>query len=410
MSAKKGFTQPLHARVGFILIDIVYLSAVFIIVIIPLIGWSVNEYAWTTHSFKALRALNLADAGADLAVWEIVHNNAQFTGWSGINPKTLTLASFKDDFSETIGDIAVTGDNTSPGHYLITSKGFVPDMANPTAKKTVKVKVFPHALFNNGLFGTSSVSISGNSVIDSYDSSIGPYSPITARANADVGTNGILSISDNAVVKGDALIGPNGSASGVTQANVTGEIFYSGEEVELAEVELPDYLAALSSLGDLTIGGQNEVTLPSGNYRYENISVTGQSALTISANTNLYVSTSFTVAGQAMVITQGAVEIYLGGDGSFAGKGIVNETGLPNNLEIYGLGDDTSLSFGGLNDFYGTIYAPDSTIYMGGNATYFGAVAGSSITLGGNNAFHYDEALSQNGPFSGYDIAYWQED
>ncbi len=397
---------------GFLLLNIVYLSAIFIIVIIPLIGWSVNEFSWTNRSFKSIQALNLADAGAELAVWDIVYNNAQFAGWSGINPKTLTLSDFTDNTGEVIGDITISITNTSPGHYLIVSKGFVPDQSDPVTKKTVKVKVFPHPLFNNGIFGNTAVSFSGNSIIDSYDSSAGPYSPLTARSNGDVGTNGTLTIQGgNAIIKGDVVIGPNGAISGYSPSNVTGEVFYSGNEVELESVTLPAYFTGLTNLGSLSVGGKQEATILPGNYFYENIAVDGKGALTISGNTNIYVHTNFTVSGgDAIVVTQGPVEIYIGGTGSFAGQGIVNATGVPGNLQIFGLGAGTSLSFSGQSDFYGAIYAPDSSITMGGIASYFGAAIGGSVTLGGNNMFHYDESLSQNGPFVGYDIAYWQED
>ena len=137
--------MPMSNKRAFILLSVTLVSLAFIVIIIPLISWTVHEFSWTTRSFKSLRALNLADAGAELAVWDIIHNNAQFAGWSGINPKTLTLSSFTDNFGAVIGDISVSAQNTSPGNYLITSTGFIPTLASPIVKKTVKVKVFPTA-------------------------------------------------------------------------------------------------------------------------------------------------------------------------------------------------------------------------------------------------------------------------
>ncbi|MDP3790384.1 MAG: hypothetical protein Q8R48_08310 [Candidatus Omnitrophota bacterium] len=402
--------NPTLNRRGFVLIGVVCLCLAFIVIILPLIAWSVNEFLWTTHSFMALRALNLADAGAELAVWEIVHNNALFTAWSGENPKTLTLSSFTDNFGETVGDVTISVQNTSPGNYLVTSLGFVPSASNQKTKKTVKVKVFPHALFNNAVFGYDSVTMAGGGITDSYNSAVAPYTPLTAGSNADVGTNGVLAITGNGTISGDLFVGPQGAVSGATSGNVTGETYYFGADVDLERFALPDAFITIPSSGDLVLAGKDTLTLPSNDYRYESVSVDAKASLTIGANSRIYVYNDFYIGGQATVFTNAGVEIYLGGDGTFAGQGIVNVTGIASNLQIYGLNSGTTLSFSGQNDFYGTVYAPESTVYMAGNANYYGAIVGGNVTVTGGLNFHYDEALAQNGPFSGYDIAYWQED
>src|SRR3989338_2095476 len=137
---------PFLNRKGFVLISVLAISLVFVMVILPLIAWTSNEFSWTSRSFMSLRALNLADGGAELAVWEIVHNGGQFTGWSGMNPKTLTISSFADNYGTVIGDITISVDNTSPENYLVTSTSYVPNTSSTIIRKTVKVKVFPHAL------------------------------------------------------------------------------------------------------------------------------------------------------------------------------------------------------------------------------------------------------------------------
>jgi len=403
-------SAPFMNRKSFILLWVLLICLVFIVLVVPVINWTVNEFSWTSRSFMRFGALNLADAGAEAALWEILHNGAQFTTWQGVNPKTLTLASFKNNDNETAGDIVASALVTSPDNYLITSTGYVPSQAGQKVKKTVKVKVFPHALFNNGVFGKVSVNMTGNAKVDSYDSSIGPYSPLTARNNGDVGANEILSMSGNALIKGDVLLGPDGSASGVNSGNVTGEIFYSGNEVELAAPLLPSYLTGLPNLGNLSLSGNNTQTIPAGNYYYNSISLSGNSVLTVNSNVHLYVGTSLSTSGNARMLTGASDEIYIGGSASVSGNGIVNTTGLPGNLSIYGLGSATGLSFSGNGAFSGTIYAPDSSVTISGNGSCSGAVVGNAVILSGNGGFHYDETLSRSGPFSGYDIVYWQED
>ncbi|MEE9500181.1 MAG: hypothetical protein V3V42_02685 [Candidatus Omnitrophota bacterium] len=399
-----------HKR-GFILFSIVLISCISILLVIPLITWPINEYSWTIRSFKSLKALNLADAGAELAVWEIVHNGAQFTGWTGGNPKALNLTSFTDNAGGLVGDIAIDLEETSPDNYLITSAGLVSFSNNVTIGKTVKGKVFPRALFSNGIFGYGSVTVSGNTLIDSYNSSEGPYSPSTAGSNGDVGTNGTLTLADNAMLNSDVFIGPNGSVSGDLSAHVTGETYYSGNDVELYDPPFDEaYFISLPSQGNLVVTGMDNYIIHPGDYRYESIIVEGQASLTIRANTRLYVHNDFYVTGQAVVYTEQAVEIYLGGNGDFAGQGIVNTGSDPKDLQIYGVRNGTDLRFTGINDFYGTIFASGSDIYMAGNAGYYGAVVGGNVTLAGNAQLHYDEILLSSGPFKGYNIAYWQED
>src|SRR4051794_41180637 len=52
--------------------------------------------------------------------------------------------------------------------------------------------------------GLDSVSLAGNGHMDSYDSSVGPYSLATARANGDVVSNGSINLTGSGSINGDA--------------------------------------------------------------------------------------------------------------------------------------------------------------------------------------------------------------
>ncbi len=398
---------------SFVLLSILLISAVFIILVVPLLGWVGNEFSWTYRSFTTLRALNLADAGAELAIWEILYNGAGFAAWGGTNPKTMTVSNFTDSAGKVIGDIQISVLTTSPNNYLVTSTGLANINTASDVSKTVKAKVFPHRLFNNAIFGYDSVSLVGISLADSYDSSMGPYSSLTAGSNADVGSNEELTIQGSALVKGNVLIGPAGTISGNDPSHVTGETFYSGvttEKVVYPPQAYLDYLNGLPLQSDISLASNDLLTIPSGDFKYNKIAVKSSAHLTISANSNIYVVEDFSVSGgDATVFTENGVNIYLGGNASFAGVGLVNPSGIPNNLHIYGVNGATTLNFSGQSNFYGSIYAPYADIGLSGGADFFGAVVGDDVSLSGNFKFHYDEFLSQNGPFSGYDVAYWQE-
>lgn len=392
---------------GFVMVMTLCFAVLLILAIIPLITWAVNEYMWTSRSFAALQALNLADAGAELGIWEIVYNGEQFTSWSGTNPKTMSISSFTDNNGKVTGDIAISADQTSPQHYQITSTGTAPNSTKPIGSKTIKVSVFPKPLFNNAVFGADSVTLSGIALVDSYDSRVGPYSSLTAKANGDVGTNGVLSMVGTTSVKGDALIVPGGSATGV-ESRITGEVYYASEPLELDLIGLPDYFASVPTSPDLDLN--HDITpLASGNYHFEEIKMSSSAVLTVSNDTNIYVSNSMTLTGSAQITTGSNVKFYINGTANIAGQGILNATGRPNNLQIYGLGSSTSISYSGGSNFYGTIYAPDSDVSVSGGASLFGAIVGESVSISGTGTLHYDESLSDNGPSQGFSIIYWQE-
>lgn len=401
--------MKLHSfsKKGFILIGILSFVVILIIIIVPLISWSVNEYKWTLHSFMSLQALNLADAGAEAAIWEIVYNDEQFTSWSGTNPKTKNIYPFRDNNNKVIGDIRIITDQTAAHHYTVTATGFVPNAVNPIASKTVKVLVFPKVIFNNAIFGNNSVSLSGIALVDSYNSSLGPYSSLTSGSNGDIGSNNTLTMVGSTSVKGDALIAPDGSVSGV-DSRITGELFYAAEPTELDPVTLPSYFSSVPISPDLKLT-KDTTSVPTGNYHYQDISLSSSAVLVIGNNTNIYISTGLSIVGSAKIITGSNIKLYINGTGNFAGQGITNTTGDPSNLQIYGLGSGTTLSYSGGSDFYGTIYAPDANISISGGSSIFGAIVGNNVTLSGTGTFHFDENLLQSGPSQGFTIVYWQE-
>ncbi len=397
----------LLGKKGFILVTMLCFILLLILIMIPLISWSTNEYAWTSHSFMSLQALNLADAGAESAIWEIVYNDEQFASWAGTNPKTITLSSFKDSGNKAIGDITVSADQTSAHHYTITSTGFVPNAAKPVTGKTVKVFVLPKAVFNNAVFGNHSVLLSGITLVDSYDSRLGPYSSLTARENGDIGTNDILTMVGSASVKGDALVAPGGSVSGV-EPRITGELFYAANPTELDPVILPSYFGGVPTSPNLSLN-KDTTTLLTGNYHYKEISLSGSATLEINGNTNMYVSEKIYLTGTAKIDIGPNVKLYIKGDANLGGQGIVNSSGIPSNLQIYGLGSGTTIKYAGGSDFYGTIYAPESDVSTSGNSSIFGAIVGNTVKLSGTGELHYDESLADNGPSQGFTIVYWQE-
>jgi hypothetical protein len=204
-------------------------------------------------------------------------------------------------------------------------------------------------------------------------------------------------------------VGAGGSIGSSVPSQTTGEVYYFGSDIDFEVSSVPTYLSALPSQGTFDVSDRADITLPSGYYHYQDITVSGNGRLIMSPNTEIYVEDAISVSENGTIVTQAGTKLYVGGNGAFAGNGIFNSTAVPMNLEIYGVGTGTRFDFSGESNFYGSLYAPASSVRLRGNADSYGAIVGDDVTIEGKGNFHYDESLSKNGPFQGHDFVYWQE-
>ncbi len=138
--------------------------------------------------------------------------------------------------------------------------------------------------------------------------------------------------------------------------------------------------------------------LGDGNYQVSNLSgniyVDGAAVLlvTSSATTN-----SITIAnGKNLQLYNQAPSFRLGGNQMLNGQGNATQ------FAYYGLPGNTSVVVINNGAFFGTIYAPEAALSLGGggNTTqvFIGAAIGDTITFNGHFDFHFDEDLIRNGP------------
>lgn len=198
---------------------------------------------------------------------------------------------------------------------------------------------------------TGSVTLNAQTLIDSYDSSVGAYG----------GSN----VGSNAVVRANTQITNNGAV-------VHGQLV-SNAPTGLAVVPVPAGATKLplgsSSPGSLNINtASDSITLAPGNYVAANITVNAPGAIRISP------------AGQVRIWVTG--NLNLGGS--------ENPSGSPRNLAFL----VTSSGYVNVNSggaLFGTIYAPTSGVNV--NSAVFGSVIGGSISLlNSGAAVHYDSA------------------
>ncbi|MDD5556946.1 MAG: hypothetical protein PHN82_06830 [bacterium] len=223
-------------REGSAIIAAVVLSAVLGVIAGAFLLMTSSEYLLTRRSYHRAAALNLAEAGAEYAILAL--NTGDFSGWSGSDPRTLTIASFTTASGEPVGDIRIFIDDPT-GSPVVRSTGYVPGMAAPSASaRTVRTQLQPVASqgggpFTRGFFGRDRVRLTGSGVLDSYDSRNGAYGGLNTADNCDVGTNGtLISWSGSGDVHGDMLVFGNdaGRIDLSGSGTVRGDIVTRGDD------------------------------------------------------------------------------------------------------------------------------------------------------------------------------------
>lgn len=103
-----------------------------------------------------------------------------------------------------------------------------------------------------------------------------------------------------------------------------------------------------------------------------------------------------------------------------AASTVITQAGQPNNFQIYGTRTNEQVDVSGYQTFKvsgngslsGVVYAPNADIEAkgGGNAGFiYGSLVGNSLKFTGNDAFYYDESLSDDTSEGRFGIDSWRE-
>ncbi len=238
------------------------------------------------------------------------------------------------------------------------------------------------------IFGDKKVKLIGNARTDSYNSIQGPYiSP--GGNNGDVCSNGPITLSGNAVVNGDATPGPGESVSINGGAYVTGSTKPMASTMDLPDIDLGD-IATNNDNGsipyNLTLGGGKKDDDDDDD---DDDNIVGD-LLTLTGGR--YYFNKLKIVNNGKIRVTGKTVIYINGELSVGGNGIVNVFQDPADLSVL-VTSTKPVSFTSNADFYGFLYAPDEKIAMHSNSDFYGAMIGGEIEINGNGEIIYDEAL-----------------
>ena len=246
----------------------------------------------------------------------------------------------------------------------------------------------------SGFVGLESIDLRNNLITDSYNSDLGEYEsgsgyddPNANRfANGNVCSNGSIFLASGADVFGNA----QGSSITIAQgsgASISGSQSETGanrnpepvdfneanindnETIERGPVWAPEYVRPN---GDLVVNNGRVLTLDSGTYSFNNVTVTGGGQLRIS--------------GEVQIFAQGKVQLDNGTN--------VNPSRVPRDFQLF-VGDGPVNIQGG-NGLHGVIYAPEASVTIANGSGFFGSILGKKLSVAGGAGLHFDESLADD--------------
>jgi hypothetical protein len=481
-------------RRGSVLVTALVFAAVIAISLTSYLRLASNSNKLSYRSHYAGVAMNAAETGLELAMWSInktragsddAWNNWDTTGGSTAR-RTFPLGDVSGGGSVSVKVLVSDRNLASPSPYAV-ARAIVTPVDGAPIEKWIKISLRQRNRFSNGLVSKNSITFSGNNAyVDSYDSALGPYDASTnrnAKGSAGSASVAVDSLSvGNADIFGYVSIGTanyDGLKVG-SQGKVTGDFNASGGTVDYTRVatnftanfeDVSAPAVAATDLGtvssDLTLPADpvNDVKLTAADgtvtyyYSAAEISLNGD-ALTISPGYNvvLVVTGDIDIGGNQGTIdvsgtqdpdtgdlVESSLNLYVTGDVSIAGKGMINSVtstttseqtvvqrirgvltsvvetvtttstsaGRPKNLMLWGTGDDSqTIKVSGNGSLSAVVYAPNATIEAkgGGNSgAIYGSFIGDTITITGNDGFHYDESLKDLDSGEPLGIEKWDE-
>ena len=344
--------------------------------------------------------------------------------WDGVNEWVLKLPATTCQQMNNVNATYMTN------VYILTALGVSSDSPN-AARKVLQAEVAlsPTASFPYGLFATSTacpaITFNGNQVsTNSYTTAGGQtYQTSNTTTGGDVGSNGGVSVGNgniggivgvlqptsqggNGTCATPLTVGPNGTnigpppCPGPTPPCVMNTPTYVPQPYVFPTPPVPNPLPPTTAY----TGGN---TLVPGSYG--NISITGNTTLTLAPGTYNINSLSMAGNGQITVNPPGAVTLNVAGKGTasanpvaIAGNGITDDT-IPNDFTINYAGTG-AVSIGGNGSVTAILNAPNAAVtYQGSGASaWYGSILASTITMGGNAFFHFDRNAALSPPSNGY--------
>lgn len=430
-------------RRGSVLIVALLICALIAIALGSYLNLNLTSTRLAQRTFYGYAALNLAEAGTEEGVWSFnragVGDATGWDAWTKNGGAAWQSFSGFDLYANHPGTVKVYVDHFNPPSNVqpkIIAQATVGAAGDQPQTKMIEVTLRRRSYFANGLVAKDRVVFNGaNASVDSWNSDPDndpatlpvPYSAAVRTDHGSVASTAVLNTSvavNQANVWGyvatggaQPQVGSQGTIRGVgTPANVAVDSsrvstdFNADFDVLAAPVEG----TPLFTLG-ATLGTKGTVT----RWRCIGVSLSGDQTLTILGDVILVITAgsgtpAINVTGNASIVipADSSLKVYAEGDVKIAGRGLGNSNAQPVTCQIWGTNKGTlgqSIEIAGLGSLSAVVYAPNGDVKINGNGAVMGSIIARNITLVGNAAFHYDEALANYGNGAPYGVAKWRE-
>ena len=248
----------------------------------------------------------------------------------------------------------------------------------------------PQSPYSFGLFGSNAGSLGGGTVVDAYNSAVGPYPSSLDAAGGNIGTNttatGKITLASGSIVNGKIQVGPGGSASVIKSQGGT----YQGMVVPtLAWPSAP--VSPSLKIGTDSVTVKGTMTVEPG--AYKDLGVNAGATLVLKAGTYLFNKVNL---GDNVTVTvaSGPVNLWFAA-GLQTGKGNqINAGGVPGSLNFFGASTSSgkvTVDANSVGSF--TLYAPWSDLNLNNSVEIQGSLLGKTFQTGTGVKIHLDQAL-----------------
>lgn len=428
---------------GTVLVVALLIMAVIALGITSYLNLSLGSARLAKRGFAQTAAFNLAETGAEEAVWSFNRANAgssdAWSGWTtggGVAKRSFT--GF-DLGGNTAGSVKVYVDNFAPAGNVrptVVALSSVQSPGDAPVTKMLEITLHRRSRFTAGLMAKDTITFSGTRTsVDSWNSDPDnnpatepvEYSEDTRNDNGSVAS---VSVANTAMLVNQAdiwgYVYTGGGAPQVgTQGSITGRNTPNGVQIDSTRVAtdftatFPDVAAPedgtlVTKFGE-TLGTEHKAT----KWRSPSLTLSGKKTLTILGDVTLVITAgpgthAIDITGQASIIVpkESSLTLYVEGDVLIAGNGFANGNIRPATFQLYGTNTSESgqsIQVAGNGALRAVAYAPNADIKINGNGDVMGSVIGRTITLTGNAAFHYDESLVNLNDGMPFGIQSWRE-
>lgn len=420
-------------------------AALIAIVLGSYLNLNLSSARLAKRTFNGYAALNLAESGAEEALWSFNRkaggDGAAWAEWTTSGAAAWRKFPAMDFGANSSGWMKVYVDTYQPSSQSrpkILTQASVTAPGDTTVTKMIEVSLRRRSHFASALVAKDKIAFTGPNVsVDSWNSNPDgntatppvPYDPSIKTANGAIASASVLNtavFANKADIWGYVSTGgaqPNLGADGTVKGPETP----TGVAVDPKRVatdfnaDFPLVPVPLDGVYLATVGPTLGTLGMATKWRTPTLDLKGNDTLTILGDVTLILTgggaggDALTMAGNASIVVPAGstFTVYVEGNVKIGGTGgLVNANVNPSSCRIWGTSQSAagqSINIVGNGSLVAAIYAPRADLTIGGNGNVMGSIVADKITVSGNAAFHYDEALAESDGNEPFQIAKWRE-